>query len=583
MINYSYNKLDDSIIKMLNAESSKYGRIQLTLPNTKGISSQMLRSLDSRIQIRVYGSNTDERIKRYKSIYVDSQTDSTKKEEFAKQQDGQFIASSTYSRDELIEILIVIEQIESEIQQEWSDLKKTIYFYETLKQIMFYPPEHVKYMKDYSKYGTLFQGLRSLKSGNGVCAAYAICLKELLDRQGIESIEVIGDATTADPNNPNKAWGGHAWDLVKIDGKYIPIDVTLGACSDFKGVQESGKYFGNVEEFNATHKPYAWDPTVNSGEILYGINSYTVQKLTEDIRKQQTLKNRTVMFQNNDFKITQVGASMIGGKVVYKYLCQSISNPNAQPQLIFSETNLVYAVTAYLTQKAEENPNSADKKTKIVSDAYIRKLQGELFSQATISGTRNKRSKYIGCIDKDANSHEIASSNLGNPNPRSLTINSTEIGVLNVDSEIANNPWFTSDVIRNLGNNQVIYQVSDRMNVNGRQVNAYEIFTILKDGSLRKNTVFSEASILHLIDKNNNGIRDFLRPENLQRACRESHGYIGTLDYLGKAGYDSQMLSYVCGIANVQDRAENRFFSAASTKVELAQKEYMKFLDPKLR
>ena len=35
MINYSYNKLDDSIIKMLNAESSKYGRIQLTLPNTK--------------------------------------------------------------------------------------------------------------------------------------------------------------------------------------------------------------------------------------------------------------------------------------------------------------------------------------------------------------------------------------------------------------------------------------------------------------------------------------------------------------------------------------------------------------------
>lgn len=525
------------------------------------------------------------RIKRYKSIYVDGQQDSQRKEKVNKLWDGHFIDSSTYSRDELIEILTVIEEIESEIQPEWSNLKKTIYFYETLKQRMFYPPEHVKYMEEYTKYGRDFQGLRSLKSGNGVCAAYVTCLKELLDRQGIENIGVFGEASTADPNDPNKVWGGHAWNLVKIDGKYIPIDLTFAACSDFKGVTESSKYFGNAEEFNKTHKPYAWESIADSGEPLYTIDNDIVKRVTEDIRKQQTFRNRTFRFNNNDLKVTQVGASMLGGKVIYKYLCQSISNPNSQPQLIFSETNLSYAVNAYLTQKAVETPNSANnKKNTIVSDEYIKKLQEDLFSQATINATRNRRSNYIGCIDKVANAHEIASFNLGNPNPRSLTINSSTRGVLNVDSKIANNPWFTSDVIRNFGNNQVVYQVSDGMDVNGRKVNVYEIFTVLENGSVRKNTVFSEGDILRLMDKESRGIGEFLSPENLQRACRERHGYIGILDStLGKTSYDYTILNHVCASAKAQDRMETGFFSTPSTKVELAKKEYMKLLDPKLR
>lgn len=180
-----------------------------------------------------------------------------------------------------------------------------------------------------------------------------------------------------------------------------------------------------------------------------------------------------------------------------------------------------------------------------------------MFSQATINATRNRRSNYIGCIDKNAKAHEIASYNLRNPNPRSLTINSATRGVLNVDSKIANNPWFTGDVIRNFGNNQVVYQVSDGMDVNGRKVKGYEIFTVLEDGSVRKNTVFSDGDILRLIDKNSRGIGEFLSPENLQRACRERHGYIGTLDStLGKTSYDYLILNYVCASAKEQDRME---------------------------
>lgn len=578
-------KLDYRNIQMLNAEVKRYGKIQLKLPNTKGISSQMLRLLDNRVQIRIYGSNTDLRIKRYKSIYVDVQQDAQRKEKANKFWDAVFIDSSTYSREELIEILTVVEEIESEIQPEWSDLKKTIYFYESLKQRVFYPPEHVKYMKEHSKYGRDFQGLRSLKSGKGVCVAYAACFKELLDRQGIENMVVFGEASTADPNDPNKAWGEHAWNLVKIDGKYIPIDLTFAACSDFKGVTECSKYFGNAEEFNKTHKPYAWELVDNGGETLYTINNDRIKRITDDIRKQQTFGNRTFIFANNDLKITQVGASIIGGKVIYKYLCQSISNPNSQPQLVFSETNVSYAINAYLARKAAENQNLANnKKSTIVSDEYIKKMQEDLFSQATMNAIKNRRSNYIGCIDKNANAHEIASFNLGKSNPRSLTINSTARGVLNVDSKIANNPWFTGDVIRNFGNNQVVYQISNGIDVNGRKVKGYEIFTVLEDGSVRKNTVFSDGDILRAIDENRIGIREFLSPENLQRVCRQRHGYMGILDStLGKTSYDYSILNYVCARAKEQDRMEKGFFSKPSTKVEMAKKEYMKFLDPKLR
>jgi len=67
--------------------------------------------------------------------------------------------------------------------------------------------------ESYSAYGLLINGA-------GVCQAYAEATQILLSRAGIECMIVTGSA------NGVGGWGGHAWNIVKIDGKYYHLDVT---------------------------------------------------------------------------------------------------------------------------------------------------------------------------------------------------------------------------------------------------------------------------------------------------------------------------------------------------------------------
>ena len=59
-----------------------------------------------------------------------------------------------------------------------------------------------------------------LKNHTGVCSGYALATQALLNRAGVECIYVTGDAGSGND------WGGHAWNIVNIDGKYYQLDVT---------------------------------------------------------------------------------------------------------------------------------------------------------------------------------------------------------------------------------------------------------------------------------------------------------------------------------------------------------------------
>lgn len=58
-------------------------------------------------------------------------------------------------------------------------------------------------------------GYTALVEGKGVCAGYAFALQYLLMRAGIQSYYVVGDSG-----------GDHAWNMVKIDGKWYYVDAT---------------------------------------------------------------------------------------------------------------------------------------------------------------------------------------------------------------------------------------------------------------------------------------------------------------------------------------------------------------------
>ena len=94
----------------------------------------------------------------------------------------------------------------------------------------------LKAMRAHEAYGALANGL-------GVCEAYAGLYQVLLSGAGIPSLTVAGDTRN----------GGHVWNLLRIDGKWVQADPTWDDAGGYSGTQ----YFcRTTQQFAADHKPY---------------------------------------------------------------------------------------------------------------------------------------------------------------------------------------------------------------------------------------------------------------------------------------------------------------------------------------
>lgn len=68
------------------------------------------------------------------------------------------------------------------------------------------------------------QSIRSVfLDKTSICNGYSLAFLFLCQKAGIEAIYIAGDTTTVDEDDVS-----HAWNLVKIDGQYYPVDTTWG-------------------------------------------------------------------------------------------------------------------------------------------------------------------------------------------------------------------------------------------------------------------------------------------------------------------------------------------------------------------
>lgn len=86
-----------------------------------------------------------------------------------------------------------------------SDYEKELYLHDALIKKVTYTSSKLEEQNGYT----------TLVEGKGVCAGYAFALQYLLMRAGIQSYYVVGDSG-----------GDHAWNMVKIDGKWYFLDAT---------------------------------------------------------------------------------------------------------------------------------------------------------------------------------------------------------------------------------------------------------------------------------------------------------------------------------------------------------------------
>lgn len=196
-------KLTIQDIQKINEMKPKF----ISIRSTKYLDRRILRELDASIKIRIIGEdeNKSSKVKEIKQRTLKTEREDT-----------------LYSKEELEQVLTIYEEYEEGIHEEWSDLNKALYVYARL--VAEYDVASSKYANENSSI------LKSIYTSNPNSKGFARNFRELMDRINIpcryvENIE-----------------GTHAWNEIKIDGEYYPVDIALDArISHDKGPR---KYFG---------------------------------------------------------------------------------------------------------------------------------------------------------------------------------------------------------------------------------------------------------------------------------------------------------------------------------------------------
>ena len=220
-------------------------KILVETQNTKGISSSMIRQLSSNVAIRIAGGYDAERISRYgKDLHWES----------------------NYYNE-----AVIYTKNESGLNRNWEDIQKLIYVYDRLKTGIMYDPKYEH------KLSSEIRSLRGLITKQTVCAGYAMILKEFMDRNGINWENVEGH-TKIDSNGQRT--GGHAWNIINIDGKKYPIDLTWDNATFRAGKSNSFDWLGkDISTFSRSHHPAPGEKTQDYEQALSQINPQFVKQI----------------------------------------------------------------------------------------------------------------------------------------------------------------------------------------------------------------------------------------------------------------------------------------------------------------
>ena len=316
-----------NLIKMIpkvNEYISKYPREEyiIELDNTKGITSEMLKKLDPWVRIRVATGYDKVKLRAYEKKF------------------GYYYDAVIYSRNELIEIIKRMEEIEEGIKQilvfrmyhsDWTEIQKAIYVDEEIKSRITYTIGKKNTVRSKSNECRTLRGLLSYEN---VCAGFAMIFKEMMDRQGIDCDYVEG----GEVNRPHT----HAWNLLKLkSGNIICLDIT----------QESNAYRNDdlsnldfdIYKFIVTHVPGKCEKVQNYFNNVCEISSSARKRVLESIEREKSFLNRTYnvnRINGNNGVLTQIGFEEVEGEKLYKYVYVSENDDKSYgfPKIIYSPT-----------------------------------------------------------------------------------------------------------------------------------------------------------------------------------------------------------------------------------------------------
>lgn len=495
MMNFKYKiqcdakKIDFSYINML---CDKYNpkEILLEFPNTKNMDISILKKLNPNVSIRIADGYTEAKMNG------------------AKRADDYF-ERSVYTRDEVIQIVKKIEEIEKGIHNDWNDIQKVVYIYDLLRR-------QIKYNYNRKEASINIRSLRVLLSDSGVCAGYATVFKDLMDRQGIKCEYISGN--------------GHAWNIVTIDGKIYPVDVTWGHGRFAEGKHDNYDFLGqNKTMFNQKHIPDSKDPNKGYQSKLSTINKKIIEKLSIINAVEKNYESTTYYYTRNDktkFIVSQIGQQVIDGETYYRYCYTELNPDNTKkaPIILYSETNLA------LIELSKRKKNHMPK-------GYEENVINVLFSKKNIRDSiYNKYTNYIGKITYK---NEVGKTTMATKPEEIIKEQKMCIKFNNQTKTYYRGEKYISPGL-------VVQKMSEKpLEVEGIKVYYYDIFEYVDINGkkvLKRNRVFTEDDIFEI--KNQILINLLLSRDRLDRKAKETGGYIGKILPDGRRLNNRKLIDY---------------------------------------
>lgn len=461
----------------------KNSEIIVEVKNTKKIDKQSLLMLPPNVKIRV-ASGYDE----------------TKVNHYGK--DNYRYTSVVYDRFELYKIIERMEEIESKINLEWSEIQKAVYVYDRLKRKVIYTLGEDTNEND--------RTLRGLILGENVCAGHAMIYKEMMDRQNIICDYAEGDALS---ESTGKYLGAHAWNILRIDGENIPVDITWDA-GGYRAASQNDNFFGNVDSFNKTHRPWKIEPIQHYSKNLKGLTREFVRKIQYTVNRTQSCENRVARAHRADGSKFIIALSRQNENGLNEYVYADINEKGYPENMVtlFSKSNIADLVEKTKRCKDEKNAKSLKNDSLYVINTFL--------SKENIRRACNNNG-YIGEMKKEGGRFKIK-----------YSLTSEEIDKL---------PKMIRTVKRADGTSAIISK-ERKGKVNGQEVFSYIVYDIdshiyrskeKKDYYVvNTNRIFSESDLEKFgHDSETNGcFASLFTQSRIARIAKDRDGYMGYID-----------------------------------------------------
>lgn len=184
--------------------------------------------------------------------------------------------------------------------------------------------DKVKFVNDYIVKNTVYSEQTSASAhsayavayeGKGVCQGYALFAQKLLTTLGIESLYVVGEVYT----------GGHAWNLVEVDGEWYHLDTTWNDPIKDRGTGVGYKYF--LINDTDLRKDHTWEsadyPKATSKKYSYMHQMQDSYELGDYIYYSNVVDNNTLyrysLVNNQSERLADTRALYIVGNDEWLY------------------------------------------------------------------------------------------------------------------------------------------------------------------------------------------------------------------------------------------------------------------------